>query len=102
MAYYILALARVLKKPKSQTLIFYCILLCSELSGFDTIHRNDFKQFKRYILCGDGSRGHIFTTAVAIVCAVVEFFTTVLAVAVFGWLTTAVVVAVVGCDVYEN
>ena len=43
----------------------------------------------------DESSGHIFTTAVAVVCAVVEFFTT--AVAVFGCLTTAVVVAVVGC-----
>ena len=35
-----------------------------------------------------GSSGHIFTTAVAVVCAVVGFFTTA--------------VAVVGCDKYEN
>ena len=46
----------------------------------------------------DGSSGHIFTTAVA----VVEFFTTAVAVAiaVFECLTTAV--AVVGCDEYKN
>ena len=36
----------------------------------------------------DGLSGHIFTTAVAVVCAVVEFFTTA--------------VAVVGSDEYEN
>ena len=55
-----------------------------------------------YIQITDGSSGHIFTTAVAVVCAVVEFFTTAVAVAAFGCLTTAVAVAVVGCDEYEN
>ena len=52
----------------------------------------------------DGSSGHIFTTAVAVVCAVVELFSTAvaIAVAVFGCPTTAVAVAVVGCDEYKN
>ena len=48
----------------------------------------------------DGSSGHIFITAVAVVGAVVEFFTNALAVAVFGCLMTAI--AVVGCDAYEK
>ena len=48
----------------------------------------------------DQTSWHIFKTAVAVLCALVEFFTTALAVAVFGCLTT--VVAVVGCDEYEN
>ena len=35
-----------------------------------------------YIKFSDGSSGHIFTTAVAVVCAVVGFFTTAVAVTV--------------------
>ena len=35
-------------------------------------------------------------------CAVGEFFTTAVAVAGFGCLTTAAAVAVIGCDVYKN
>ena len=40
----------------------------------------------------DGSSGHIFTTAVAVVCAAGEFFTTAVVVAVFECLTPTVAV----------
>ena len=46
-----------------------------------------------------GSSSHVFTTAVAMVCTIVEFFTAAFAIAVFGCLTTAV--EVVGCDEHE-
>ena len=51
-------------------------------------------------LHSDGSSGQFFTTAVAVVFAVVEFFTATVVVAVFGCLITTV--AVVSCDEYEN
>ena len=60
-----------------------------------------FNSFK-IVQISDGLSGPIFTTVVVDVCAVVEYFTTtlVVAVVVFGCLTTAV--AVVSYDKYEN
>ena len=52
------------------------------------------------ISISDGSSGHIFTTAIAVVCAGVEFSSTMVAVTIFRCLTTTV--AIVGCDEYEN
>ena len=50
----------------------------------------------------DKSRGYISATEVVVVCAIVEFSTTAMAIAVaiFGRLVTAVAVA--GCDECEN
>ena len=72
------------------------MLLCAKKN------KTIFKLVFLIVYITDGSRGYIFTTAIAIVCAVVEFSTTADAVAFFGCLTNTFAVAVVGCEEYET
>ena len=50
----------------------------------------------------DELSSHIFTSAVAVVFMVVEFFTTPAAVAVGVFRCSTTAVAVIGCEEYEN